>query len=292
MDRKKAGYAALFTTSILWGSGFIAIKYAVTYMDKWWFISLRFLFAALIMDIVFFRKLKKLNKTQLKQGFILGAALAVALTFQIVGCAYTTVGKNAFLCSTYVIIIPFLKFFRTGEKPKTMIYPAVVLCMTGTAIVSLSGLNGFNIGDLLSIISGFAWAVHMELTSEYSEDNDMISLQLPEMTFAGIITLISAFIFAPGFSTITLGAAGCIIYTAVFCVAIGFGLQLFGQKYVEASSAGMIFSLEAVFAGFFAVIFLKEPLSLKLVSGGAMIFLSIIIASLDVTKIAAHIKKY
>lgn len=288
MNKKSIGTAALFTTAVLWGSGFIAIKYAVTYMDKWWFITLRFLAAAIVMDIIFFKKLKSVSKQKFKQGFVLGLALAVALTLQIVGCVYTTVGKNAFLCSTYVIIIPFIKYFRTGQKPKSLIYPAVLLCIMGTAVVSLSGLNGFNIGDFLSICAGFSWAVHMELTSEYSEKSDMMNLQLPEMTIAGIITMISAFIFSPHIGQITLSAFGCIIYTAVFCIAIGFALQLYGQKYVEASQAGMIFSLEAVFAGFFSVIFLHEKLTLKLVVGALLILSSIIIANIDVSKIKKH----
>lgn len=288
MSKKKLGTAALFTTSVLWGSGFIAIKYAITYMDKWWFITLRFLAAAFIMDIIFFKKIMALSKHQLKQGLILGLALASALTLQIVGCAYTTVGKNAFLCSTYVVIIPFIKYFRTGQKPKPMIYPAVLLCIIGTAVVSLSGLTGFNTGDLLSICAGFSWAVHMELTAEYSEESDMMSLQLPEMTIAGIITMISAFIFSPHIGHITFSAFCCIIYTAVFCIAIGFALQLYGQKYVESSQAGMIFSLEAVFAGFFSVIFLHEKLSLKLMIGATLILMSIIVANIDSSKFAEN----
>lgn len=77
------------------------------------------------------------------------------------------------------------------------------------------------------------------------------------------------------------GAALSLIYSAIFCIAIAFLLQLYGQRTVNSTLSGMILSMESVFAGIFSVILLGDSISLRLCIGSGLIFLAVITGCLD-----------
>ena len=68
------------------------------------------------------------------------------------------------------------------------------------------------------------------------------------------------------------------VYLAVFCTAIGYTLQNFGQITVSPTAAGVIVSTEAVFAVLVSMLFGEEHLSLQIAIGFAVIFLSLIVS--------------
>lgn len=281
MKKNGTALAALFTTAVLWGTGFVAIKYAILRMDTYWFISLRFTIAALVTALVFFRRFKTITKTDIKHGVILGLTLSAALTFQIVGCYYTTVGKNAFLSATYVVMIPFLHWIRTKKRPSLFSFIAAVICICGTAVISSGSAGGVNIGDMLSLLAGFFWGVTFELSSGFSQTSDAVNLQLVQLPCASVVTLVISTIMSPFPRHMNTGAALSLIYSAIFCIAIAFLLQLYGQRTVNSTLSGMILSMESVFAGIFSVILLGDSISLRLCIGGGLIFLAVITGCLD-----------
>ncbi|WP_298486474.1 DMT family transporter [uncultured Ruminococcus sp.] len=281
MKKNGIALAALFTTAVLWGTGFVAIKYAILRMDTYWFISLRFTIAALVTALVFFRRFKTITKTDIKHGVILGLTLSAALTFQIVGCYYTTVGKNAFLSATYVVMIPFLHWIRTKKRPSLFSFIAAVICICGTAVISSGSAGGVNIGDMLSLLAGFFWGVTFELSSGFSQTSDTVNLQLVQLPCASVVTLVISTIMSPFPRHMNTGAALSLIYSAIFCIAIAFLLQLYGQRTVNSTLSGMILSMESVFAGIFSVILLGDSISLRLCIGGGLILLAVITGCLD-----------
>ena len=85
------------------------------------------------------------------------------------------------------------------------------------------------------------------------------------------------------FNNIVL-ALPAILYAAIFSGCIAFTLQIVGQKYTESTVASMIMSLESVFALLSGVIILKEELTLRLIIGCILIFISVICAQIDFKK--------
>ena len=65
-----------------------------------------------------------------------------------------------------------------------------------------------------------------------------------------------------------------ILYTAFIPTAIGYTLQIVGQKYAEPTTAAFLMSLEAVFAVLFGAIMLGETMSLRETIGAGLIFAS------------------
>ena len=69
------------------------------------------------------------------------------------GLQYTTAGKNAFLTSVYVVLVPFLYWVFYRKRPTAYNLAAAVLCLLGVGFLSLG--EGFTMGLGLSLIHIF-----------------------------------------------------------------------------------------------------------------------------------------
>ena len=69
-----------------------------------------------------------------------------------------------------------------------------------------------------------------------------------------------------------------ILYLAFFSSMLGFLLQTVGQKYLSANTSSILLSFESVFGLVFAVIFLDDPLTARLLFGCALMFGAVILS--------------
>ena len=111
MKKDIEGSILLFIAALIWGSSFIVMKSAVDFLTPAVLLFLRFSLAALLLSLLFFKKIKILNFQQIKGGLITGSCLFGAYYVQTWGLNYTTPGKNAFLTAVYCAIVPFLVWF-------------------------------------------------------------------------------------------------------------------------------------------------------------------------------------
>ena len=113
MDEKKkmllADFALLLAATF-WGMGFVAGDMAAKAFPTFWIMTVRFLGAAVWMGLLFRRAVKSSTKEDIKAGMILGGLLFLAQPLQIIALRYTTPSKQAFLVTTYVIIVPFISW--------------------------------------------------------------------------------------------------------------------------------------------------------------------------------------
>ena len=153
--------AGLILTTIIWGSSFVVMKNSVDLISPCYLLALRFTVAALCMLGVFWPQNKGMGKKDIQYGVILGVFLFTSYVFQTYGLKHTTASKNAFITTLYVMIVPFLHWVFNGKKPLGKNILAAVLAVIGLALLSLEGDLGINLGDLLTLICGVFFAVHI-----------------------------------------------------------------------------------------------------------------------------------
>ena len=71
-----------------------------------------------------------------------------------------------------------------------------------------------------------------------------------------------------------------LLYLGIFSTMIGFLLQNVGQKYLTPNTSSILLSFESVFGLIFSVIFLGDPLTIRLMAGCALMFGAIILAQI------------
>ncbi len=269
---------ALFAATIIWGTSFVVVKNAVDEIPPNFLLAFRFGIGTLFLTAVFFKRLRAINWEYAKKGALMGLLLFLAYSFQTVGITDTTPGKNAFLTTSYCILVPFLYWIFQKKRPSGAQFLAALICFAGIGLVSLKGGFSIGFGDAFTIISGLFYAAHMVAVAIFTQDRDPVLYTILQFLFAAVCA------WAVGFFTETMPAAvgwGSIcgvLYLAVFATGVAMLLQNIGQKYTPASTASIILSLEAVFGVVFSILVYGEQLTLRTLMGFLLIFAAILLA--------------
>lgn len=277
--------AGLILTAAIWGFAFVIVKDSLEYIGPTWMVGIRFTIAAICLSLIFVRRFRNLDRKTFLHGLLLGAFLFTAYETQTIGCNYTTAGKNAFLTTIYVILVPLLGWPIFKKRPAWFVWLAAILSVCGIALLALNGESGkwyvMNRGDVLTLVCGFFYAVHIIGGALFVKDEDVILLTVFQFLVAGILGLA----FAPFIDTplnVSLFSNGNVIvsllYLSLLSSMLCFCLQNVGLKYVPSSLASLFLSLESVFGVFFSTLILGERLTAKMFLGCILIFAAILVA--------------
>ena len=162
----------LLIAALIWGSSFIVMKSAVDFLTPAVLLFFRFSLAAILLSLIFIKKIRTLNFQQIKGGLLTGCCLFAAYYVQTWGLNYTTPGKNAFLTAVYCAIVPFLVWLFYHKRPDIYNFIAAFICVLGIGCVSLDEHLTMNIGDFLTLCGGFLYACHILLIKKFSKGID------------------------------------------------------------------------------------------------------------------------
>ena len=292
-DKAKSNLAkaALVLATIIWGGSFVVLKNAITTMPPYFVLGVRSLIASVILSIVFWKRFRKMNRTYLWEGGIMGVLLFVAFAFQTNGLMGTTPGKNAFLTSVYCVLVPFFYWMFTRIRPDRYNIFAALLCIIGIGFVSLrgeaaaSGGSLIALGDILTLISGVFYALHIVSVAKFASGKDIILLTIIQFFVYCILAWSMFFLLEKAPSSINFTEGMSLLYLGVFATAIALLLQNVGQKYTPPSQAAVILSLEGGLGVAFSIVFYHEQMNSRLFIGFILIFASVLISE---TKLDVH----
>lgn len=287
-DSKKStlAYCGLFVVAIMWGMAFVAVKSALDIVPPVYLIAIRFSIAAAAMMILFPGQFRKMNRSNILHGIIVGIFLFLAYLTQTVGCQYTTAGKNAFLTALYIMIVPFVNWGLTKKRPTVRLFVAVVVALAGIGFISLDADLSINIGDLLTIVCGLLFALQIGFLDYYLEKDDVAVMTTIELLVTGVFGWICAPFMdgAFSFSIITPDAWGSLLYLGFISSLLCNFLQTLCQKYTNPGNAALIMSCEALFGALGSVIFLHEVMQNRTVFGCILMVVAILIAQFKTGK--------
>ena len=282
MKKPTLAKLALFLTAVLWGSTFTIGKLAAEVFAPSFIIAFRFLIASIALLLVAWPQRKQLDRKYLTDGFWMGFTLFLSYILQVGGLALdTSPGKSAFLCTTYSVMVPFIHWMTTKQRPKVHHLVCVFLCLFGVGVLSLSGGWGMSAGDLLTVLSGVPCAVNIVISSIVCRDRNVLLLTTIELWVVTILAWICVFAGNAFPAVLPLGAVGGIVYLGLFATALCLFMQSFGLKYAEPAIGGMLLSLESVFGVVFSVIIYHEQITLRMIFGFAVIFMAILLSQWD-----------
>jgi drug/metabolite transporter (DMT)-like permease len=286
--KKRYLFIALLPT-IIWGFGYVVQSIGLQSVGPNTLNATRFFLAFLVL-IPFVlkrrRNLYKNNPTEkivrrnslIKGSIISGFFLFIGNCFQIWGMVYTTPGKASFITSLYIIMVPFIGLYF-GEKLSSKVWIGVVISLFGMYLLCFSGgIENINKGDVLVLICSFGFAMQIISISYFAPMCDTFSLSAFHILVAGVLSLICMFLFETPTWLGIKAAWFPIIYCALLQSAVGYTLQIISQKYVPATLASLVFSMESVFALFFGWLVLNEILSRKELLGCALVLVAIMVS--------------
>ena len=290
MKQQTRGTVMLLLCAVIWGSSFVAQSEGMNYIGPFTMQATRYFLSGLVLlPVIYLRDKKgvsarpapgKAARRQLLCGVICGVILCTASLIQQYGIIYTTVGKSGFITTMYIILVPFLGIF-VKLRVKLVNWVCAFLAVAGLYLLAgTKGLSNVNVGDWLTLLCAFFFAIHILFIDRACHDLDGVRLSCTQFFTASLVSVLPMLLLEkPSFSEICTAWLP-IVYAGVMSGGVGYTLQILGQQKVAPTLASMILSLESVFAALFGWVLLHEALRAKELLGCAVIFAAIIIAQL------------
>ncbi|MCR1874226.1 DMT family transporter [Paraclostridium bifermentans] len=286
--KKYSGEIGLLLVSLIWGSGFVATQLGLENgLTPFQLMTGRFFIGALLISVIFFKKLRNINKKDIISGVLLGIFLFIAFSFQTFGLKYTTSAKSAFLTAANVVMVPFVGCILYKRKIEKIGIISSLIALIGIGIISLESDFSISFGDGLTLICAVGFAMHIFLTSEFTKKHDPVVLTCIQMATAFLLSLILQVFAGESSATINSSTIGSVLFLGVFNTTICFLGQTICQTKVDGTKTAILLSTEAIFGMLFSVIIAKEIITLRMILGSLFIFIAIICAE---TKLAFLLK--
>ncbi len=291
--RKFKGEFFLLIVTLFWGGTFTLVKDALPDISSMLFIALRFSIALLLVLIFKWKSIIKNFDKDILPPFLLGVLLFIAFATQTVGLKFTLATKSGFITGTSVVLIPIIQTALERRVPGKASVLGILLVFIGLLFLATQGntltvfLNhlgrDFNIGDFLTLLCAVSYAfyvVYLDILSKKYSFWYLLFMQFAVMT---LLSYFAALIFA-GIKletfhiSFTNNLILSLVYVSIFATFISTALQTKYQKLVTPTKAGIIFSLEPVFAAVIAYFALNEKIGNFGYVGSVLIFLGLIIS--------------
>ncbi len=274
----------LLLVALIWGFGFVAQRAGMEHIGPYAFNGIRFLLGGLCLLPLVLRSQRSpltfIDRVPLLYaGGLAGLVLFAGATLQQLGIQYTTAGKAGFITGLYVVIVPLIGiFFRQVTGMGTWI--GATLAVVGMYLLSVRGAMVIDLGDLLVLIGAFFWAIHVLLLGYLSPRTVPVRLAMVQFFVCGLLSLVISFCI----ESITLSAikeaAIPILYGGIGSVGAGYTLQVVVQRRAHPAHAAILLSLESAFAALGGWWLLNEHLSIRGITGCALMLAGMLISQL------------
>jgi drug/metabolite transporter (DMT)-like permease len=278
----------LLLAAVIWGFAFVAQRAGMEHVGPFFFTGARFALGTvtLLPLLIFERRRGATAGLQSLSAWatVLGCGSAGLLLFfsvslQQVGLVYTTAGKAGFITGLYVVIVPLLGLLR-GQPAGTTVWIGAVAAVIGLYLLSMTRALEIERGDALVLASAFGWAVHVHLVGWLARKLHPIVVAVSQF---GVCTIL-ALTVALACETITLQAVlragAAIAYAGFLSVGVAYTLQVVGQRHVDPSRAGIILSLEAVFAVLGGWLILSEAMTPRMLAGCGLMLAGMLLSQI------------
>lgn len=285
---------SLLFVALIWGSTFVLVQNAISFLEPMTFNGVRFFIAGLFLFIwliLFYREqLKAIDKKLLLSGFIMGVWLFGGYALQTMGLLYTTSSKAGFITGLSVVLVPVFSLLLLKQKPKFNAVFGVIIATVGLYLLTMADSFTINQGDLLVFFCAISFALHIVFTGKYTSLFPTLLLTVTQIFTVAFLSIISSLLFEDwntAFSLqilLTSEVLIALIITSLFATAIAFLLQTRFQKFTTPTRVALIFAMEPVFAAITGYYFAAERLTYFAIIGCLFIFIGMILAELPSKK--------
>lgn len=276
--------AILILITMFWGGTFLAVQYAVTLSDPFFFVGLRFATAAIAVALISLKTLRGLTLIELKAGVVIGISIAMGYSLQTWGLETIPSSKSAFITAMYVPLVPLLQWLCLGRMPGLMSCIGIVLAFIGLILLAGPGdsLLVMGPGEIITLIGAVAIAAEIILISAWAGKVDVKRVTVVQLATASLVAFIamgpageSVPPMSPGLVIVALGLG---IFSAIIQVTMNWA-----QRSVSPTRATVIYTGEPVWAGIFGRL-AGERLPMLALLGAAFIILGVLVSELKLKR--------
>lgn len=270
----------LLATAACWGSTFFLIHDLSARVSAIDFLAIRFPIATLGLVLLFPRAVARLSPQARRRGVVLGLVYAGGQVLQTIGLAHTEASVSGFITGLYVVLTPLIAAVVLRQRLGPATWTAVALATLGIALLTLRpGGVAFGYGETLTLLASVAYALHIVGLGSWSRPGEALGLSIVQLATISVVCLAGA---APG--GIGLPTRGsdwlAIVYMALVAGAFALVAQTWAQARLSPTRVAILISMEPVFAALFAVLVGQDPLTWRLLGGGGLVLVAMLVVEL------------
>ncbi len=279
VDRRQRWLAdlALAGITFIWGATFVVVKEALESSSTLLFLALRFSLAAVVLALLFRRRLERPGRAELGAGVAVGIALFLGYLFQTLGLRLTTPAKSAFITGLSVVLVPVLGAVAYRSRPS---WNALVGVACGTVglywLVAPAGAWRISAGDWLTLLCAVSFGVHILLLGRFSRRVGVAMLSVIQVGVAAVLALGSFWWAEDAFVRWTPTLLSAVVACGLLATALAFSVQTWAQQFTSPTHTALLFTLEPVFAWGTSYLVMGESLEGKALWGAGLILAGIV----------------
>lgn len=239
----------LISITLCWASSYIFIKNLPEDFSSYAYLTLTCGIAALLMILIFGRRLRKLQKGTWIKGGILSVILSLNLLTEKKGISLLAPSNASFLAAMTIIMVPLLMLFFRQKPNKNLMLGACIIVL-GLCISTGFTISGFySTGSFYMLASCFCSAIYTIAVDKYVKEEDPLLICIVQMIFSTVIGFFLWYMENPKtFTSIfyTRELLSNLFILAFFAKAYAYIVLMISQKYTDAVSVTIIAATEPV----------------------------------------------
>ncbi len=275
----------LVTVTVFWGSTFILSKMVLEEVPLVIYLSIRLNLAAIMLTLYAFRFRNEFTLRTLYHGIIMGVFLFLSYLFQMWGIQYTSASKAGFITGLNVVFVPLFSILFFGDHPRRSSLIGVFIATIGLYFLSGGDFLALSKGDWLVFVCAVTVTFHVIYTGKFAPKNNIYLLTAVQLIVTGLLSLTLLPFESEKLPTIDISILILLFYLALFGTVYTFLMQTAMQRFTTATRTALVFSLEPLFAAFFAFLIAGEILTSSAWFGGFFIICGMLIAEIRWEKI-------
>ncbi len=275
MTRARAAEAALIGIAAVWGLTFVMVQDAIELLPTMAFLGYRFVPAALLVALIFRRRLLALPAAGWRAGALMGIFLTAGYILQTLGLEETTASNAGFITGLFVVLTPVMAAAFLRDRIGAPAWAAAVVSAVGLYLLSGSGELNLR-GDGLVLLCAVSFAAHILVTARAVGRYDVGALVVVQLAVCGVVCLAIAAIAGQLEEPRGTTVWSALIVTSLVASALGFFVQTFAQQHAPPARTALILASEPAFAGLFGYLLAGDRLSTTAVLGAVLIMVAIV----------------
>ena len=270
----------------LWGSTYLAIKYAVASIAPFVLGATRFVIAGVALyAFARWRGQPAPNRMEWRNAAITGVLMLAFGNGAVIWSEQTVPsGIVAIIVATVPLWMVLLDWLRPrGVRPKRTMFVGLTLGLIGIAVLVGSGARGHVpiMGALVLMLGSISWAIGSILTRHTERPRSAFVYSALQMLAASAAFAIMAVAFGElrGFTLdrVTMGAVAGWVYLIIFGSLIGYTAYIYLLGNVSAAKAATYAYVNPVIAVFLGWAVAKEPIGARTLVAAAVILAGVAI---------------
>jgi len=180
----------LFSITLCWASSYIFIKSLPPDLSSFAYLTLTTGIAAVVLVVVFWKRLKEVKLSTIKSSFILSLLLTVNLLVEKQGISLLPASNASFLAALTILVVPLIMLLLR-KKPTVNNIAGAGIIVLGLCLTNRFALSAFiNTGTLFMMLGCVTSAFYIISADRFTKRENPLLIGVVQM----IITALTGFV--------------------------------------------------------------------------------------------------